>query len=219
MLQPATLSETVTVTATAHRAAAGRRAGQRQRADPGRHPALARRRRRRRAAADSDVQPVPPHQQPVVASDRAGRVAARHRAERRQPHAGAARRRAVQRSVRRLGVLDARAARGRRSHRGRRQRQLEPVRQLRDGRRHQHHDRGRRCAARSRSSRSTATAAARRWTSAPATSGARSAWSFDGSAFRPTAFRSWWRPTRPASPSAASSTTTRGRVPQLQRQG
>jgi outer membrane receptor protein involved in Fe transport len=32
----------------------------------------------------------------------------RHRPERRQPHAGAARRRAVQRSVRRLGLLDAR---------------------------------------------------------------------------------------------------------------
>ena len=125
----------------AQRAAHRRRAGQRQRARPPGHPAVARGRRRRRAAADADVQPVPPHEQPVVASDGAGRVAARHRAERRQPHARAARRRAVQRSVRRLGVLDARAARERRSHRGRGQRELEPVRQLRDGRRHQHRDR------------------------------------------------------------------------------
>ena len=47
----------------------------------------------------------------VGAADDAGRVAARHRAERPEPHARAARRRAVQRSVRRLGLLDARAAR------------------------------------------------------------------------------------------------------------
>ncbi len=47
-------------------------------------------------------------------------------------------RHAVQRSVRRLGVLDARAARGDGPHRSRRRPQLEPVRQLRDGRRHQH---------------------------------------------------------------------------------
>ena len=120
VLTPATLFETVTVTPTRTRAAARRRAGQRQRRRAGRHPAVAGRRRRRRAAAGADLQPVPAHQQPVVASDGAGRVAARHRPERRQPHAGAARRRAVQRSVRRLGVLDARAARERRSHRGRR---------------------------------------------------------------------------------------------------
>ena len=77
--------------------------------------------------------------------DVAGRVAARHRSERRQPHARAARRRSVQRSVRRLGVLDARAARIDRADRGRRRPEREPVRQLRDGRRHQHqHRRGRR---------------------------------------------------------------------------
>ena len=121
-LQPATVVRNRDRDRSAHGTAAARRAGQRQRADAGRHPPLAGRRRRRRAAADSDVQPVPPHQQPGVASDRAGRVAARHRPERRQPHAGAARRRAVQRSVRRLGVLDARAARRDRSHRGRGQR-------------------------------------------------------------------------------------------------
>ena len=93
----------------------------------------------------------------VVASDDAGRVAARHRAERRQPHARAARRRAVQRSVRRLGVLDARAARRRRAHRGRRRPELEPVRQLRDGRRHQHRHAPAAAADASSSSRSTAT--------------------------------------------------------------
>ena len=121
--------------------AAARRPGQRHRAQAGRHPPLAGRGGRRCAAADSDVQPVPAHEQPGVASDRAGRVAARHRPERRQPHARAARRRAVQRSVRRLGVLDPRAAGRGRPHRGRGHVELEPLRQLRDGRRHQHHDR------------------------------------------------------------------------------
>ena len=46
----------------------------------------------------------------------------------------------VQRSVRRLGVLDARADDERRADRDRRRRDVEPVRQLRDGRRHQHRD-------------------------------------------------------------------------------
>ena len=124
----------------AHGTAAARRAGQRHRAQAGRHPPLAGRRGRRRAAADSDVQPVPAHEQPRVASDRPGRVAARHRPERRQPHARAARQRAVQRSVRRLGVLDAGAARRGRPYRSRGHVELEPLRQLCDGRRHQHHD-------------------------------------------------------------------------------
>ena len=106
----------------AHGTAAGRRAGQRHRAQAGRHPPLAGRGGRRCAAADPDVQPVPAHEQPGVASDGAGRVAARHRPERRQPHARAARRRAVQRPVRRLGVLDPRAAGRCRSHRSRRRR-------------------------------------------------------------------------------------------------
>ena len=132
------VSETVTVTATRERAAARRRAGQRQRAraasDIRQSPAV---------VADDVLRQVPTFSlfrrtsSLVVASDRAGRVAARHRPERRQPHAGAARRRAVQRSVRRLGLLDARAARERRSHRGCRRRELEPLRQLRDGRRDQ----------------------------------------------------------------------------------
>ena len=84
--------------------------------------AVAGRRGRRRAAAGADVQPVPPHQQPRGEPDGAGRVAARHRPERRQPHARAARRHPVQRSVRRLGVLDPRADDERRSHRGHRRR-------------------------------------------------------------------------------------------------
>ena len=100
--------------------------------------AVSRRRRGRRAAADTDVQPVSPHQQHRVASDRTGRVAARSGAERREPHARAARSGAVQRSIRRVGVLDARAADGHRAHRGRRRQYLESLRQLRDGRRDQH---------------------------------------------------------------------------------
>ena len=79
-------------------------------------------------------------QQPGRAADDAGRVAARDRPERPEPHARAARRRAVQRSVRRLGLLDPRAARQRRSHRDHRGHGVEPVRQLRHGRRHQHRD-------------------------------------------------------------------------------
>ena len=94
VLAPAQLLEQVTVTATRTEQRLGDIAGERQRAARRGDQEVAGRRRRRRAAADSDVQPVPPHEQPVVASDRAGRVAARHRAERRQPHAGAARRRA-----------------------------------------------------------------------------------------------------------------------------
>ena len=149
----------------AQRAAPGRHPGERQRAQPRRHPPVAGRRRRRCAAPDPDVQPVPADEQPRVASDHAGRVAARHRAERRQPDAGPARRRPVQRSVRRLGLLDARAARQHRAHRDRRQLQLEPLRQLRHGRRHQHRHARRRRGARSMCARSTATATARSSTS------------------------------------------------------
>ena len=143
--------------ADADRAAPRRRARERQRAQQRGNQTVPGCGSRRRAAADADVQSVPPDEQPVVASDGAGRVAARDRSERRQPHARAARRRAVQRSVRRLGVLDARAARERRPHRGRRRIQLQPVRQLRDGRRHQHRDRPARRGGRWSSSRSTAT--------------------------------------------------------------
>ena len=103
---------------------------------PRRHQAVAGDGGRRRAAADPDLQPVQADEQPRVASDHAGRVASRNRAERGQPHARAARRRAVQRSVRRVGVLVAGAARERRADRGGRQLELQPLRQLRDGRRH-----------------------------------------------------------------------------------
>ena len=78
--------------------------------------------------------------------------------------------------------------------------ELEPVRQLRDGRRHQRHDRRRRCGGPSTSRRSTGTAAAPRWTSAPATSGARSAWCSTARRIRPTAIPSSWKSTPPASP-------------------
>ena len=115
VLAPAGVSETVTVTATRGEQRTGDLPASVSVIGRAGDPAVAGGGRRRRAAADSDLQPVPPHQQPVVASDGAGRVAARHRPERREPHAGAARRRAVQRSVRRLGLLDARAARQRSS--------------------------------------------------------------------------------------------------------
>ena len=121
---------------TAHHQRAGQHQHRIQRADR----AISRGRRRRRAAAGADVQPVPADQQHRGEPDGAGRLAARHRAERREPHARAARRRSVQRSVRRLGLLDARADDERRAHRDHRRRHLEPVRQLRDGRGHQHRD-------------------------------------------------------------------------------
>ena len=91
----------------------------------------------RPAAPTSRVQPLPPLEQPLRAPDESGRVAARHRAERREPQPRAARWRAVQRRVRRLGVLDGAADGERRAHRGGQRRQLEPVRLLRHGRRAQ----------------------------------------------------------------------------------
>ena len=190
-LRPAGYTEQLIVTADALGTAHCRRAGQRQRRHQRADRAVAGRRRRRRAAAGADVQPVPPHQQPCRESDGAGRVAARHRPERRQPHARAARRRSVQRSVRRLGLLDARADDERRAHRNHRRRHVEPLRQLRDGRRHQHRDQPCRRRARSSSSRSTATARRRRWICLPATCGASSASRSMRRRCRPTATRSW----------------------------
>ena len=112
----------------AYRATAWRCPGQHRRPRCPADQAITRRRRRRCAAADSDLQPVPPDQQPVVAPDRARRVAARHRPERGQPHPGDDRQRAVQRSVRRLGLLDPGAARERRSDRSGRRPELECLR-------------------------------------------------------------------------------------------
>ena len=123
------------------------------------------------------------------ASDGAGRVAARHRAERRQPVAGADRRRAVQRPVRRLGLLDARAARERGPHRAGGRHELQRLRQLRDGRRDQRHERPAAAAARSSCARSTATRTARRPTSSPATCGARWACRSRAAPSRPTGSR------------------------------
>ncbi len=133
--------------------------------------AFAGRRGRRRAAPGAGLQPVPPDQQPGLASDGAGRLAARRRTERREPHARAARRCPVQRSLRRLGVLDARAADGHRSDRDRQRRHVQPLRQLRHGRRHQHRRPTGRSRTRSSSSRSTATAPRRSSICSRATSG------------------------------------------------
>ena len=158
-------------------------------------------RRRRRAAAGADLQPVPPYQQPCRESDGAGRVAARHRSERRQPDARAARRHSIQRSVRRLGVLDARADDECRAHRNHRRGLVQPLRQLRDGRCHQHRDQSPDAAHASSSSRSTATARRPRWICLPATCGASSALPSTPRRCRPMATGSWPRK------SAARSTT------------
>ena len=81
----------------------------------------------------------------------------------------------VQRSVRRLGVLVARAARERRAHRGGRRIELEPLRQLRDGRRHQHRHQPAARDGRSRCKAQYGSRNSRRWTSSAATCGASSA--------------------------------------------
>ena len=110
----------------------------------------------------------------VAQPDHAGRLAARHRSERPEPDARPARRRAVQRSVRRMGLLDARAARQRRSHRSDRRHRVGPLRQLRHGRRHQHrHEPAHASYARAQAAVRQPTAA-RSSTSSPATSGRRS---------------------------------------------
>ena len=157
-----------------HRATARRYAGQRHGARQQTNRAVGGRRRRRPAAAGADVFPVPPHEQHGGAPDRARRLASRHRSQRRQPHARPDRRRAVQRSLRRMGVLDARAARRGRPDRDGRRVDVEPLRQLRDGRRHQHRDQPARAPHRRARARSTGTAAARSSTSSAATSGGTS---------------------------------------------
>ena len=165
------------------------------------------RRGRRRPAPGSDVQPVPPHQQPRRPSDDAGRVAARDRAERAEPHARPARRRSVQRSVRRLGVLDSRAARSAsiasRSPTTRRRACTATTRwaasstSSRAGRRGE----------RSRSSRSTATSAARSSTSSPATDGTRWARPSKAASSTRTAFPSSRRASAGRSTTTPTSTT------------
>ena len=172
VLAPAGVAETVTVTATRNEQRTGDLPASVSVLGRQENPSIAGGGRRRRAPADPDVQPVSEDEQPVVASDLPGRVAARHRPERCEPHARAARRRAVQRSVRRLGLLDAGAARERRSDRGRRQFQLQPLRQLRDGRRHQPGDDPTGPAHGRNAVPGTATATARRSICRPATCGA-----------------------------------------------
>ena len=81
-LEPGRVSEQVIVTPARIEQALGRRARQCLGAGQRRNPAVARRRGRRCPASDSDVQPLPPHQQPLLPSDLAGRVASRDRAER-----------------------------------------------------------------------------------------------------------------------------------------
>ncbi len=125
--------------ADANRAATRRCARERQRDHHRGDPGVARIARRRRAPPGAVVQPLPPDQQPRGAADGAGSVAARDWPQRSEPHAGAARWHPVQRSIRRLGVLDPRAAGERRSRRDHRRLVVEPVREHRDGRRHQHH--------------------------------------------------------------------------------
>ena len=113
VLAPERMTEAVTVTATRGERRTSDVPASDQCARPRRHQAVSRSRGGRRPAADPDVQSLPPHEQPGVASDRAGRLSARRRPERRQPHARHARRRADQRSVRRVGLLVPDSARNR----------------------------------------------------------------------------------------------------------
>ena len=91
---------------------------------------------RRRAAAGSGAVALPPFHQHQFQRHDARRLAALHRAIRRGPHRGAARRRADERSLRQLGDLGRAALRRhrRRGHRARR-----GNRPLRFGRAHRHH--------------------------------------------------------------------------------
>ena len=73
---------------------------------------------RRCAQGRPRLHAVPPHLVARVESDRPGHHAARSRRHRREPVAGAGRRRAAERRVRRLGVLGQAAAGGDRSGRG-----------------------------------------------------------------------------------------------------
>ena len=95
-----------------------------------------RRRAGRRAATDAGLHPV----SPVVVAHRESDDARRHAARRlgvgRQPHARAGRRRAAERSVRQLGVLEPRPAGGDRSRRGRARRRRRSLRRRRARRRH-----------------------------------------------------------------------------------
>ena len=71
------------------------------------------------AEDDAGLQPVPAHDLEVGESDHAGRWAAGSVGIRCEPGAGARRRHAAQRSLRRLGVLEPRPGRGHRSRRSR----------------------------------------------------------------------------------------------------
>ena len=89
VLSPATILETVTVTPSRGEQRLADVSASVERHRQGRRQRVARSRRRRCAAPDSDVQLVHAGQQPLVASDVAGRLASRHRAERCQPDARA----------------------------------------------------------------------------------------------------------------------------------
>ena len=136
---PAALLEDGHRHADAHRAAPRRRAGERQRAHQRGDPAVA------GVVADDVLRQVPTFSlfrrtsSLVVASDGAGRVAARHRAERRRA-ARSCCSTACRSTIRSAAGSTGRACRSRASIASRwsTDSTLEPVRQLRDGRRHQH---------------------------------------------------------------------------------
>ena len=101
----------------------------------GRSAQLRRHHRRRCAALHARLHAVPAVLVPRRQPDDAGRHPARALGVRREPHAGARRRRAAQRPVRRLGLLEPRAAGGDRSHRDRARRHQRSLRRRRRRRR------------------------------------------------------------------------------------
>ena len=108
---------------------AGRHRREGGRPRPGRHRRERRPDPRRHAAAGAGVQPVPAVGQPGRQPDLPGRVASRRGAERSQPDAGPPRRRALERRLRGLGLLEPRAACRDRAGRGPGGRGLRPLRQ------------------------------------------------------------------------------------------
>ncbi len=96
---------------------------------PGGHRRERRADPRRHAAAGAGVQPVPAVGQPGRQPHLPGRVASRRGAERSQPDARPPRRRALERRLRGLGLLEPRASRRDRAGRGPGGRGLRPLRQ------------------------------------------------------------------------------------------
>ncbi len=135
VLRPAALTETVTVTAGRRELRGVDTPAATTVVVVGRAAELGRHHRRRCAALHARLHAVPAVLVPRRQPDDAGRHPARALGVRRQPHAGARRRRAAQRPVRRLGLLEPPAAGGDRSHRDRARRHQRSLRRRRRRRR------------------------------------------------------------------------------------